>query len=145
MKLVNDVKVTIESLHLNHNKHVKSSFFGALFSCSSDTAAVTPEENIQHKLRYFSDDDDDITDTTDQNYELRAKLLFLKQLDKFNDRLCESYVDIVDSDEGAEAKEWQRRVLGMNAQSNTALTCLVRAFSSVFEVDENLERRHTVV
>jgi len=145
MKLVNDTKLTIERLNLNQRKNAKRSFFDALFSCSSDSSAVMPEETLQHKLRFSSSDDDDITDLTDQNYELRAKLVFLEQLDKFNDRLCDSYVDIVDNDDGAEAKEWQRRVLGMGAQDNTALNRLVRVFSGVFEVDESLERRHTVV
>uniref|UniRef100_A0A7S3MF79 Guanylate cyclase domain-containing protein n=1 Tax=Spumella elongata TaxID=89044 RepID=A0A7S3MF79_9STRA len=149
MKLVNDTKNTIERLDLNHNKHAKRSFFDALFSCSSDTSAVTPEESIQHKASFSSEkmsdgsNRSDPSDLSDKNYELRAKLVFLEQLDKLNDRLCESYVELVDSDDAIEAKEWQRNVLGMSSKNNgNLLSRFARSLSEVYEVDDHLQRKN---
>jgi len=84
------------------------------------------------------------SDLSEKNYEMKAKRVFLEQLDGLNDRLCEMYVELVDSDEVNEAKDWQRILLGLSAKETGIIgRFLTRAYSSaeVYAVDENLERK----
>lgn len=153
MKLVTDTKNVIEHLDLYKQKATPKSWMPSLFgSCMSDSGAVLPEESIRPTKSFGSNSDkmadgsartDNSSEISDKNYELKAKLVFLEQLDGLNDRLCEAYVELVDSDEAAEAKEWQRHLLGMSSKDSGVIARLFRGISSLeaHEVDENLQRK----
>ena len=159
MKLVNDARASIERFDLNYHQKKSTGIFGMLFSsCLGDTSSVAPYSSSYKdgSSNTYPDCDDEDAQTlpNDENeeaqsqYERRTKRIMLQQLERLNDQLCEKYVDFVDSNDGEEAKDWQRSLLGLSAKDGV-LSMLMRTLSvgpdepqSVHQTSQHSPRYH---
>jgi hypothetical protein len=135
MKMVSDARIALEKFDLNNRPIAPKGFFASLLSgCVGDSGAVAPDESSLLRSSTGSDKSEnsgaDSENGSDKNYERQAQAYFLTELDKLNDQLCEKYVDVVDSDNAEEAKEWQRHLLGLSStKSANVVTRFIRTVS----------------